>query len=69
MTTSPYGQPEPFDPGVVAGAGRTSRPTPRSDGSSRSWAAVVLAVVAFAGGFAVANATVDPERGRDRRER
>ncbi len=56
MTTSPFGQPEPFDPATVRGP--ALRPQPRS---SRMLlpivGAVALALVAFAGGYVVANAT------------
>jgi hypothetical protein len=56
MTTPSYGQPEPFEP--VAPESRVARPAARP---KRNFvpivAGVILAVVAFAGGFAVANAT------------
>jgi hypothetical protein len=52
--TEPYGQPEPFDPAKVVAAPNRTKP------SSRRFlpvlGALVLAAVAFGGGFAVANA-------------
>lgn len=55
MNPPPHGQPEPFDPSTMAPVKREpTRP-------KRPWlpvvGAVVLAAVAFVGGFAVANAT------------
>jgi pectate lyase len=52
----PHGQPEPFDPSTMSPPVRRAPTRPK-----RSWlpvvGAVVLAAVAFVGGFAVANAT------------
>jgi hypothetical protein len=52
----PYGQPEPFDPAMVARSARRAGGRPK-----RPWlpivVAVVLAVVGFGAGFAVATAT------------
>ena len=54
--TAPYGQPEPFNPEAIPPTARRLKPQ-----SSRRFlpvlGAVLLAAVAFAGGFAVANAT------------
>ncbi len=56
MTTPSYGQPEPFDP--VAPAAQVARPPARPKRNLLPIVAgVILAAVAFAGGFAVANAT------------
>jgi Domain of unknown function (DUF5666) len=60
MTANPYGQPEPFDPGAVQT--RAVRTSPQASPGSRRMlapilAGVLVAAVAFAGGFAVANAT------------
>jgi hypothetical protein len=53
--TEPYGQPEPFDPATMAPAAR--RPKPRSGMPILPVAgAIILAAVAFLGGFGVANA-------------
>lgn len=56
MTTSPFGQPEPFDPTT------TAMPVVRARSRSSRLllpivAGVLLVAVAFGGGFAVANAT------------
>jgi hypothetical protein len=54
--TAPFGQPEPFDPASVTGPVR--RTPPRSNRLLLPIvAAVALALVAFAGGYVVANAT------------
>ena len=53
--TAPYGQPEPFDPATISVVRAAARP-----GSRRYLpivGALVLALVAFGGGYAVANAT------------
>ncbi len=56
MTSSPYGQPEPFDP--IAVPSPVVRATPRSRRILLPVVAgVLIAAVAFAGGFAVATAT------------
>ena len=56
MTASPFGQPEPFDPGAVPT--RAVRPQPQSRRMlAPILAGVLVAAVAFAGGFVVANAT------------
>lgn len=56
MTTSPYGQPEPFDPARVPMP--PARPKPSSTRRLLPIVgAVALALVAFAGGYVVANAT------------
>lgn len=59
--TAPFGQPEPFDPASVA---RPVAP-PRPSSSRRLLpvvGAVALALVAFAGGYLVANATATTTR-------
>lgn len=56
MGPTPYGQPEPFQPGV--GPGPVVRPKPRSNRRFLPVVvAAVVAIVAFAGGYEVANAT------------
>lgn len=56
MTTPPFGQPEPFDPARVPTPAARPRPT-----SSRRLlpiaGAVAIALIAFGGGYVVANAT------------
>ena len=53
--TAPYGQPEPFNPATI-----TTAPVRQRPGTARRFlpliGALVLAAVAFGGGFAVANA-------------
>ncbi len=56
MTTQPYGQPQPFTP--VSPEVQAPRPPARGKRNLLPVVAgVIVAVVAFAGGFAVANAT------------
>lgn len=55
MTAPSYGQPEPFDPSRLPTP--VVRPTPRSRRLLPIAGAIVLAVVAFAGGYAIATAT------------
>jgi hypothetical protein len=56
MSTGPYAQPEPFDPAMTAAPVRSAPTRPK-----RPWlpilGAILLAAVAFGGGFAVATAT------------
>jgi hypothetical protein len=62
MTTPPFGQPEPFDPARVPTP--VARPRPAS--SRRLLpivGAVALALVAFGGGYVVANATTSKTAG------
>lgn len=63
MTASPYGQPEPFDPGTAPAPVARARPRSRRM-LVPVVAGVLLAAVAFAGGFAVANATTSQSGSR-----